>query len=216
MQCFDTQGYEANQSRHTRPYCCRTWPHRFPSPISRSQSPHCAALDWQSHLLIHIHGPQVLIQCTDLTLRQPHRCSSLTISARYLLKSTWRNKTQCLSCFLEFSPSRWVKVFTVTQALQDKDNNVRGRWNRNPASVQTDQEWWWLPVAPSIKDLAVPNRRLDPLCRSEALSCCSGDEVRESWYQQRVGLILDIHNEDWWVWFYMALIIVFCCCCFCY
>lgn len=106
VQSLGTQGYEANQSRHTCPYCCWTSTRRFSSPISRFQSPHCAALEWQSHLLIHVHGPQVLIQCTDLTLRQPLCCSSRTNSVRCLLKSTRRNKTQCLSSFLPLAVSR--------------------------------------------------------------------------------------------------------------
>lgn len=50
--------------------------HHFSSPISQSWSPQCAALEWQSHILTHVHGPQVLIQSTDVTLRQPLRSGS--------------------------------------------------------------------------------------------------------------------------------------------
>lgn len=149
---------------------------RFSSAFSQSQSPQCAALEWQSHILAHAHGPQVLIQ---RDLRPLHRGSHRN-AGRYLLKSTQCKKTQCFSCFLEFaSSSHRVKVFSVTQALRGEDNYVRGHWNRNPTIVQTDSEWQWLPLALSIKDLAAPSGRLDPLCKKRATLMLRG------WWSQR-------------------------------
>lgn len=124
MQGLDMKDDEVNHSRYS---CLNTLQHISP-PISQSHSPQCAALEWQSH------SPTRSWSSSAHTIYWFDHISA----ARYLLKSTRHSKTQCLSCFLEFVSSPRIKVFTVTQALRGEDNNVRGHWNRNPASAQTD------------------------------------------------------------------------------